>query len=30
MHRRRLAPARLHPPYSPHRRISFVLRTIRR
>ncbi len=30
MHRRRLAPARLHISLSPRRRISLVLQTIRR
>ncbi len=30
MHRKRLAPARLHNSYSPHRRLSLVLQAIRR
>ena len=30
MHRRRLAPARLHLPYSPERRIAVLLRALRR
>jgi hypothetical protein len=30
MHRKRLAPARLQKSYSPHRRLSLVLQTIRR